>query len=130
MVAGDHLMQALTDIDRHFGEGYALAHPELIGAHLQVTAIDLGTRGIARAVDRLAAALEPIEQLCDLVEAVKDLAGAAHAQAMWLKYLGNGDAASTMGAIEHLAVHLGEKLGDAGRVIGEAIAEAATNAVS
>jgi hypothetical protein len=63
-----------------------------------------------------------------LVESVKELASAYRDQAMWLKYLGNGDAASTMGAIEHLAVHLGEKVEAAGRVLGEAIVEATTNA--
>jgi hypothetical protein len=30
--------------------------------------------------------------------------------AFWLKYLGNGDAATPMGAIEALSAHLGEKL--------------------
>jgi hypothetical protein len=52
-------MQALGDIDRHFGEGYARVHPELIAAYMQAAVIDAG--------------------IGDLVEAVKDLAGAAHA---------------------------------------------------
>jgi hypothetical protein len=38
-----------------------------------------------------------------------------------LKYLGNGDAATTMGAIEHLAVHLGEKMCEAAFTIASAI---------
>jgi len=44
-----------------------------------------------------------------------------------LKWPGNGDAASTMGAIEHLATHLGEKisaLADAVEAAGERIADA------
>jgi len=41
--------------------------------------------------------------------------------AVQLKYLGNGDAATTMGAIEALGMHLGEKLEAAGQVIASAI---------
>lgn len=40
-----------------------------------------------------------------------------------LKYLGVGDAATTMGAIEFLSLHLGEKIGDAGNSIASAISE-------
>ena len=41
--------------------------------------------------------------------------------AVQLKYLGNGDAATTMGAIEALGMHLGEKLEAEGQVIASAI---------
>lgn len=41
--------------------------------------------------------------------------------AVHLKYLGVGDAATTMGAIEYLGVHLGEKLDVAGQAIVAAI---------
>lgn len=41
--------------------------------------------------------------------------------AVHLKYLGVGDAATTMGAIEYLAVSLSEKIGEVGTVISEAI---------
>jgi len=41
--------------------------------------------------------------------------------AVQLKYLGNGDAATTMGAMEALGMHLGEKLEAAGQAIASAI---------
>lgn len=41
--------------------------------------------------------------------------------AVHIKYLGVGDAATTMGAIEYLATSLSEKIGDASFVISEAI---------
>lgn len=41
--------------------------------------------------------------------------------AMWIKYLGNGDAATTMGALEALGMHLGEKMSS----VTEAIASIA-----
>lgn len=44
-----------------------------------------------------------------------------------LKYLGNGDAATTMGAIEALGVHLGEKINDAGNAVAGALSEIAMN---
>jgi hypothetical protein len=38
------------------------------------------------------------------------IADAQKQQAMWLKFLGNGDAATHMGAIEAFGMHIGEKL--------------------
>jgi hypothetical protein len=41
--------------------------------------------------------------------------------AVQLKYLGNGDVATTTGAIEALGMHLGEKIESAGTYVAEAI---------
>ncbi len=42
--------------------------------------------------------------------ALMELAEAQKSTATWLKYLGNGDAADAMGAIEAFGMHIGEKL--------------------
>ncbi|MBV8739774.1 MAG: hypothetical protein JO007_21475 [Alphaproteobacteria bacterium] len=52
------------------------------------------------------------------------LAGAVQNLAKWVKYLGNGDATSSMGAIEHLATHLGEKVEEAANIIAGAMPSA------
>jgi hypothetical protein len=44
--------------------------------------------------------------------AILELAEASKNVAIWLKYLGNGDAATTMGAIEAFGDHIGKKLDD------------------
>jgi hypothetical protein len=44
--------------------------------------------------------------------ALLELANAQKSTATWLKYLGNGDAATTMGAIEAFGDHIGKKLDD------------------
>jgi hypothetical protein len=49
------------------------------------------------------------------------IASALQSVAVQLKYLGNGDASTTMGAIEALGVHLGEKIQNAGNYVAEAI---------
>lgn len=41
--------------------------------------------------------------------------------ALWLKYLGNGDAASTMGAIEHLSVSIIEAAKDSAETQASAL---------
>jgi hypothetical protein len=49
------------------------------------------------------------------------IASALQSVAIQLKYLGNGDASTTMGAIEALGTHLGEKIQNAGNYVAEAI---------
>ena len=60
----------------------------------------------------------------DIAAGLFAIAAQLQSLATHLKYLGVGDAATTMGAIEYLATHLGEKIGDAGNNIAVAIAEA------
>lgn len=45
-----------------------------------------------------------------IAHAVLKLASAQESLAVHVKYLGNGDAATTMGAIEAFGMHLGEKI--------------------
>jgi hypothetical protein len=46
--ADNYLMNAIEDIDKRLGRGYAKAHPELIGAYMQTAAVDLGTAVVGR----------------------------------------------------------------------------------
>jgi len=39
---GDWMRQAVQNIDAEFGDGYAKAHPELVGSMIQASAIDSG----------------------------------------------------------------------------------------
>ena len=52
--------------------------------------------------------------------ALMELANAQNSTATWIKYLGNGDAASPMGAIEAFGAHLGQKMDALTEVIHEA----------
>ena len=36
----DYMLRAMQDIDDHFGKGFAVAHPELVGAMVQAAAAD------------------------------------------------------------------------------------------
>jgi hypothetical protein len=81
--ADEYLHKAVEGIDGVFGEGFAKAHPELIAAHMQTAALDFGASVIANALRSIS----------------------TH-----IKYLGNGDAATTMGAVEGLGMVIGEKL--------------------
>jgi len=53
ITANEYLMSAIDCIDAKLGKGYAKAHPELIGAFMQTSAIDLGTAVIARAIESI-----------------------------------------------------------------------------
>lgn len=53
MTAHTYLTCAIHDIDEVLGKGYAKAHPELIAAYMQTSAIDLAGAVIARALDGL-----------------------------------------------------------------------------
>ncbi len=146
--ADDYLMNAIQDIDKRLGDGYAETHPDLIAAYMKVAAMDLGAASLAKEIGESIseAGLEIGQAISGLSESLRSdhplqgqtfdglesslreianqtgaLAAANERQATWLKYLGNGDAASTMGAIEHLAVHLGEKIETAGTYIAEAL---------
>jgi hypothetical protein len=56
MTADTYMQEAVIYIDAKFGEGYAEQHPELIGAFMQTSALDLGAAIIARAIETLAKA--------------------------------------------------------------------------
>jgi hypothetical protein len=48
MTAHEYLDQAIERIDRALGEGFAKKPPELIGAFMQASAVDLGSAIIAK----------------------------------------------------------------------------------
>lgn len=50
LTADDYLLAAVEFIDREFGEGYAKAHPELVGDFMKTQALDSGATVIARAL--------------------------------------------------------------------------------
>jgi|SRR6266550_2841606 len=69
MTADEYLRSAIDCIDEKLGHGYAAKHPELIGAFITASAIDLGAAVIARAIESAADALDGTKhesvQLCN-----------------------------------------------------------------
>jgi hypothetical protein len=62
MTAHDYLLKAVSNIDEILGEGYARAHPELLGAFIQTAALDFGAAVIASAIqDELGAINRTLE---------------------------------------------------------------------
>ena len=60
--AHDWMLRAVEAIDRQFGDGFARAHPELVGAYMQTCAIDFAaTSGVAE----LSAALIRLADMLD-----------------------------------------------------------------
>lgn len=55
MTADEYLTAAIESIDSKLGEGYAKAHPELIGAFMRSSAQDFHTCFTSQILDRLAA---------------------------------------------------------------------------
>ena len=49
---GDWMRQAVQNIDAEFGDGYAKAHPELVGSMIQASAIDSGVAYIHNVLAR------------------------------------------------------------------------------
>jgi hypothetical protein len=49
--AKEYLYSAIADINGRLGEGYAEAHPELVGAYIQTAALDYGASMISRAIE-------------------------------------------------------------------------------
>jgi len=50
MTAHTYMLSAISDIDERLGEGYAKAHPELIGAYMLTAAIDMGAATIVKEI--------------------------------------------------------------------------------
>jgi hypothetical protein len=71
MTANEYFDKAIEGIDARFGKGFAKAHPELIAAHMQAAAIDLGAAVIARAIETGVGSLSEIVEAIDRnVEAI------------------------------------------------------------
>jgi hypothetical protein len=66
--ANVYMLDAVEDIDAKFGEGYAKAHPELVGAYMRAAAADFAAtfqhdviEYVSNAIDRLTDAVEKVE---------------------------------------------------------------------
>ena len=51
--AGSYMARARAAIDESFGEGYAAAHPELVGAFMQAAAADFQAMWIGQRLEAL-----------------------------------------------------------------------------
>lgn len=56
--ADEYLRAARHSIDDEFGDGYAAKHPELMGAFMQTTAMDLLTWAVRRSGEQIADSIE------------------------------------------------------------------------
>jgi hypothetical protein len=56
MTTNEYLSEAIKEIDNTFGEGYAKANPELVGAYISTCAIDVAAASITSALQDIAEA--------------------------------------------------------------------------
>jgi hypothetical protein len=103
MTAHDYMVHGVHDIDEIFGKGFAKQHPELLAAYMQTASIDYGASLIASKIEGLEG-----ETFGGISAALESIADKADRIATQLKYLGTGDAATTMGAIEYLGTTIKE----------------------
>ena len=64
--AGSYMARARAAIDESFGEGYAAAHPELVGAFMQSAAADFQAMWIGLRLESLEEALRDIAADCSV----------------------------------------------------------------
>lgn len=76
---------------------------------------------MAHELDRLIEAKADRDPGYAIAYALIQLAGATQSLSTQVKYLGNGDASTSMGAIEAFGMHLGEKIDSLSSVISESI---------
>ena len=75
MTADTYLADAITDIDKHLGEGYARQHPELIAAYMRTAAQDFHTTSSKAAAQDLRDALEcGLGEVADAIGKVSEAA--------------------------------------------------------
>jgi hypothetical protein len=58
--AGSYMARARAAIDESFGEGYAAAHPELVGAFMQAAAADFQAMWIGQRLEALEEAVRDV----------------------------------------------------------------------
>lgn len=58
--AGSYMARARAAIDESFGEGYAAAHPELVGAFMQAAAADFQATWIGQRLEALEEAVRDV----------------------------------------------------------------------
>ena len=110
MTAEEYFTSAIECIDKQFGDGYAKLHPDLVGAFMQTAARDFHSTMMKVAAQDTDCAIYNASETISV--AINAVAEATANCAVHLKYLGVGDAGTTMGAIEFLAVSIKES-GDA-----------------
>jgi hypothetical protein len=125
--AAQRLRDVVAYLDRELGQGYADAHPSLIAALAQTSAIDACADHLGFILDSLQDSLRsdhPLqgETFSGIAAALESIADGVGHVATQLKYLGTGDAATTMGAIEYLGTCIKQA---ADRLAGRDIAEEA-----
>jgi len=60
MRAHEYMIEAIRDIDGEFGEGFARAHPELVGAYMRTAAADFAATFQADRLEEIGDSLEGI----------------------------------------------------------------------
>ena len=58
--AGSYMARARAAIDESFGEGYAAAHPEIVGAFMQAAAADFQAMWIGQCLEALEEAVRDV----------------------------------------------------------------------
>jgi len=58
--AGTYMARAKAAIDESFGEGYAAAHPELVGAFMQAAAADFQAMWIGQRLEAMEGAVQDV----------------------------------------------------------------------
>lgn len=58
--AGSYMARARAAIDESFGEGYAAAHPEIVGAFMQAAAADFQAMWIGQRLEALEEAVRDV----------------------------------------------------------------------
>ena len=63
MAVEDYLANAIHNLDEKFGNGYAKAHPELVGAYINACAKEQFTPYIANAFNDLADSIRALKEV-------------------------------------------------------------------
>jgi hypothetical protein len=68
-------MNAIKDIDKRLGDGYAEQHPELIGAYMKAASIDLAGAVMAGAIEDLSETVESLSEIAAASESIAEQIG-------------------------------------------------------
>lgn len=100
-------------LDRTFGEGYSKKNPVLLGAFITAAAMDFQTSMHTQSADLLSETIANVAEAvsvrddCDDANYAETIAAAIMGAA---RHLGTNDAATPMGALEHVAKELRDGL--------------------
>ncbi len=121
-----HLSRLFEQIGRN-GRGPARRRARRVSAAISHALVVLAGGGCAvnkptiiAPADGLFAIAASLDRVADAIQTSgEDVRAGLDGVAFWIKYLGNGDAATRMGAIEGHSKHIGEKLDHLTEVIGD-----------